>query len=159
MNGMRSTVLILALAIVGCGDSGKGGGGPGGPGGIGPGGGGPSGGPGGSFRRQTMSDLQVIGLAYHNYVDKLNKAAPNAEELKAFLAGESASAYTGLRDGTYVVHWGTHFLRDMPEGSSRTILGYHKDTPANGGLALFGDGSVREVTAQEFATTPKPKGK
>ncbi|MCI0642388.1 MAG: hypothetical protein L0Y72_15120 [Gemmataceae bacterium] len=155
MNDFRSAALVLAFAIVGCGDAGKGGPGGGVPGGPG----GPSGGPSGSFGRQTMSDLQVIGLAYHNYVDSFNKGAPNAEELRKFLTGESATTYTGLRDGIYVIHWGTRFLRDMPEGSSRTILGYHKDTPANGGLALFGDGSVREVTAQEFATTPRPKGK
>ena len=46
-------------------------------------------------------------------------------------------------------------------GSGSTVLAYEKDVPTKGGLVLYGDGFVDNVTAAEFQAKPKaqPKGK
>ncbi len=60
-------------------------------------------------------------------------------------------AYAAFEDGRYVVEWGTDPNR-APGGASRTVLAYEKATPEKGGVVAFLDGSVRNVTAEDFKT-------
>src|SRR6266545_5344128 len=106
------------------------------------------GGGGGSEDPQVQNDLKIIGLAYHNHLLEKRKTPASPEELQSYLK-ESNSAYTRLKDGTIVFIWNVD-LKDMPERSSNTIIAYHKEVPSKGGFALYGDGSARLVTAEEF---------
>jgi hypothetical protein len=67
-------------------------------------------------------------------------------------------AYPAFEDGRYVVVWGVDPNR-ASGGASQTVLAYEKDTPQKGGVVAFLDGSVRNVTAQEFETFAKPGAK
>jgi hypothetical protein len=67
-------------------------------------------------------------------------------------------AYPAFEDGRYVVCWGADPNR-APAGTSRTVLAYEKATPEKGGVVAFLDGSVRNVSAQEFPTFAKPGAK
>lgn len=67
-------------------------------------------------------------------------------------------AYSAFEDGRYVVCWGADPNR-APAGTSRTVLAYEKATPEKGGVVAFLDGSVRNVSAQEFQTFAKPGAK
>jgi hypothetical protein len=58
-------------------------------------------------------------------------------------------AYAAFVDGRYVVVWGVDPNR-APNGASQTILAYEKAAPEKGGIVAFLDGSVRNVTSQEF---------
>ena len=53
----------------------------------------------------------------------------------------------------YVVFWKVPI---SPTGSG-TVLAYHKDTPRAGGSVIMQDGSVKTMSAEEFAAAPKAK--
>lgn len=57
-----------------------------------------------------------------------------------------------LRDGSVVYLWGIGYAA----GSSK-IVAYEKQTPTEGGSVLLQDGTVKEMTADEFKTAPKAK--
>ena len=104
---------------------------------------------------QTQMDMKMIGLAYHTHLDVTRKPPARAEDLQAFLM-ESPTALGRLKNGQVVFFWNVH-IKDMTAGASNTILAYDKDTPAKGGLALFGDGSVRVLSLDEFQKTAKAR--
>jgi hypothetical protein len=54
-----------------------------------------------------------------------------------------------LNGGDVVYAWGN------PLGSGKGILAYGRNAASEGGPVLFEDGTVREITAEEFASAPK----
>lgn len=61
------------------------------------------------------------------------------------------SAAPLLRDGTLVYLWGTAFAAD-----GTLVTAHEKRTPTEGGLVLLQNGTVKEMSAAEFAAAPKP---
>ncbi len=59
-------------------------------------------------------------------------------------------AYRILRSGECVYVWGA----GLSAGSS-AVLAYEKDVPTNGGPVLLQDGSLKTLSAAEFAAAPK----
>ena len=57
-----------------------------------------------------------------------------------------------LRDGTLVYLWGAGYA-----GGSSKVVAYEKQAPTEGGFVLLQDGTVKEMTADEFRTAPKAK--
>ena len=57
-----------------------------------------------------------------------------------------------IRSGEIVYLWGTAYA-----AGSTKVAAYEKKTPAEGGWVVLQDGSVREMTADEFKTAPKAK--
>jgi len=51
----------------------------------------------------------------------------------------------------YVVYWRV----PVTTGSNTTVLAYQKDVPTKGGTVVMQDGSLKEMTAAEFAAAPK----
>lgn len=102
--------------------------------------------------RQAELDMKIIGLAYHQHLDMFAKAPFKLEELQRVL--NDPSALQRLRDGRVVFFWGVH-VKHMTNGSSATILAHDKDAPRQGGIVLFGDGSVRTISVDEFQKTAK----
>jgi hypothetical protein len=114
----------------------------------------PSGGGGGGVgamlpsvgRQMGGADLKEIGLYYLNHAS--TGRSPSRLEDMADLKREAPKIYQAIADGQYVVLWNANL--NTLAGTSNTILGYVKDAPTRGGVALFLDGSVRNITAQEF---------
>jgi hypothetical protein len=104
-------------------------------------------------REKKTNDLRQIGLAYHNCLETNKKPPAKVEDLEPFYE-KNAKITAALKDGTYVFYYNVK-LTDMTNGTSNTILGYEKDAPTKGGVVLFGDGSVKPLTADEFAKTAK----
>jgi hypothetical protein len=104
-------------------------------------------------RTKKTNDLKQIGLAYHNCVGANNKPPARVEDLEPFYE-KDAKITAALKDGTYVFFYNVK-PTDMTQGTSNTILGYEKDAPTKGGVVLFGDASVKVLTAEEFAKTAK----
>jgi hypothetical protein len=61
-------------------------------------------------------------------------------------------AYLGLLRGDIVYTWGAPLASD-----SQSVLAYEKKAPAEGGFVLLQNGTVKEMTAAEFAAAPKAK--
>jgi len=107
----------------------------------------------------TADDLKIIGLAYHNHLDAQRRAPAKAEDLAKFF-DNNARLLKLLKSGKITFVYGVG-LRDMPQGSSATVLAHEKDAAKKGGLVLFGDASVRRMSAEEFkgATIARPPAK
>jgi len=60
-----------------------------------------------------------------------------------------------LSKGTIVAVWGAGMSTDS--GSDKCVLAYEKQTPQQGGVVLMQDGTVKKMTAEEFAAAPKAK--
>jgi hypothetical protein len=107
-------------------------------------------------RVQRSNRLKAVALAYINYCDdNRGKAPAGAADLQRYVS-EFPDVSQALQNGDIVVFWNVRFPDDMQQqGTSNTVLAYEKDVPAKGGMVAMGDGSVREMTAQEFQTAGK----
>jgi hypothetical protein len=100
------------------------------------------------------NQMKQIVLAHHNFWSTNGNRGPTKPEDLAPFYENDAKITALMKDGTVVVYWGAT-LQKMTQGSSNTVLGYEKDTPASGGLVMMGDGTVKKMTAEEFAKAPK----
>jgi hypothetical protein len=98
--------------------------------------------------KKIVNDLKQIGLAYHNYISAFNKAPSKAADLGPFV--ENDKRLLGLLETKDVVFIFDVGIADMKDGTSKTVLAYEKDAPTKGGAVLYGDASVKKLTADEF---------
>ena len=107
--------------------------------------------------RKIANDLKQMGLAYHAHNDATNKAPATSKDLGPYL--ENNKRLLDLLDNKDVVFMYGVRLIEMTDGSSNTILAYEKDVPTKGGFVLYGDASVKKITADDFkkAILAKPK--
>jgi hypothetical protein len=108
----------------------------------------------------TANDLKQLGLAYHNFLDvSKGKSAPvKAEDLEPFLDQKVREKILGfLKSGQIVFIYNVR-IAEMIMGTSNTLIAYEKNTPEGGGPVLYGDGSVKTLTADKFdpASVAKP---
>jgi hypothetical protein len=109
----------------------------------------------------TTNDLKEIGLAYHSYFDKNKKGPAKADDLASFLDATNRKKLIDALKAEDVVFIYNVGILDMIDGTSNTLIAYVKDAPKDGGLVLYGDGSVKTMKADEFkkAILAKPKTK
>jgi hypothetical protein len=107
-------------------------------------------------RAQILNDFKQLGLLYHTTLDTSGKPPANLADWKD-LKKEFPKGYKAIEEGRYVFYFNVS-LKDMKAGTSNTVLAYEKDAPTRGGVVLMGDGSVKTLTADEFAKAPKAKG-
>jgi len=111
----------------------------------------------------TKDDMRQVGLAYHNYFSANNKAPATADDLAPFLDGgkDEVKRLVGLLKKEQIVFIYNVGILDMEDGTSNTVLAYEREIAKSGGFALYGDGSVKTLTADEFkkAIVAKPKKK
>ena len=62
------------------------------------------------------------------------------------------SAGVAIRNGMIVYVWGASY-----QAGGTSILAYEKSASESGGFVLLQDGTVKKLTAAEFATTSKAK--
>src|SRR5262249_45310017 len=107
----------------------------------------------------TEKDMKAIGLAYHNYLDAKAKPPAKAEDLAPYLPKADAKRLVEALKSAEVKFIYNVRVVDMTAGSSNTVVAYVKGIEKAGGLVLYGDGSVRKLTAAQFkkATLAKPK--
>jgi hypothetical protein len=60
-----------------------------------------------------------------------------------------------IKQGDYIVAWGVG--RSAAPGAANQILVYEKLAATEGGAVLLRDGTVKQMTAAEFAAAPKAK--
>jgi hypothetical protein len=107
-------------------------------------------------KKQAENDLRQIALAYHASNDTNHKPPAKVDDLKPQLEAEAAKVFQALKDGEYVVQWGTPVTG---KDTDKTVLAYQKDVPTKGGPVAMVDGFVKQMTAEEFQAAPKGKTK
>jgi hypothetical protein len=107
-------------------------------------------------QQQRANNLKQIGLAYYEFIDNpqnKGKVPTTSADLTPLLnASGGMQAAASLTDGSVVFIYGVRAPEDMPLGAGNYVLAYDATVQAQGGVVLFGDGSVRVVTAAEFPT-------
>jgi hypothetical protein len=99
-------------------------------------------------RVNPSNDLKQIALHYKSYGDGTRSPA-KLEDLPD-LKRDMAKVYQAVQDGIYVVYWNVH-----PTTSGSAILAYVRDAPTKGGVVVRFDGSIDNLTAEQFKTAPK----
>ncbi|MEZ5944459.1 MAG: hypothetical protein R3C18_23975 [Planctomycetaceae bacterium] len=95
-----------------------------------------------------------IGMAYHNFADRIGRTPTSVEELAQFSEENgSIELATVIRSDNYVILWGTPLMEGG--GPVRCLLGYHRDTPTNGGYTLDRGGFVELMESAEFNAFPQ----
>jgi hypothetical protein len=69
----------------------------------------------------------------------------------------SVAGYEAIKNGEVVVLWGTASKKegDIAKGGAEDVLAYEKETPTNGGYVVLSGGTIKKMTAAEFAAAPK----
>jgi predicted Zn finger-like uncharacterized protein len=107
-------------------------------------------------KKKAANDLKELALAYLTFLDSNQGKPPaNLEELSRFFS-KDGKVLQAMKEGKYVFLYGVG-LQAMTAGTSNTILAYEKDVPTGGGQVVMADGSVKDMTAQEFQAAPKAK--
>lgn len=94
--------------------------------------------------------LKEINEMYWHFVRSQKKPPARLGDLaKRQYEGNYSGAVQALREGKYLVVWGVN------SKDAGTVLAYEKDVPARGGPVLMADGTVKEMTAEEFRASKK----
>jgi hypothetical protein len=97
------------------------------------------------------SGLAEIGEVYKFLAYEKKPAPSKLEDLRQYIDSLPTS-WEKLEKGEYVVLWGVGLAP-----GSQAVLAYEKDAPAQGGNVLLRDGTVKQMTAQEFQAAPKAR--
>jgi hypothetical protein len=96
----------------------------------------------------------------HEVGGLLRTAGDRAPKKAADLARSEAGfplGYRAVQSGEVVVVWGARMAGEGDSGASSDVIAYEKQVPAEGGWVLLQNGTVKQMTAAEFATAPKAK--
>jgi hypothetical protein len=98
-------------------------------------------------RAQTMNSLKILGLGYINFIDTNMRGPNDWSEVKQFTG--TGPEIQALESAGCIVNWGKTF-KDATAGTSQFVIAYLPDAPTAGGPVLMLDGSVQQLTAEEF---------
>jgi len=100
------------------------------------------------------SQLKELNAVYE-YVEYSKMPAPRRKEDFAQHWDSMPNAFDRVQNGEIVVVWGIG--RSTAPGTGQQILAYEKAAPTEGGAVLLRNGTVKTMTAEDFAKTPKAK--
>jgi hypothetical protein len=108
-----------------------------------------------SARQKAVNDMKQLGMMYHNFHDAKARGPESAAEWNALVSDpEEKALVSAVAAGEYVIYWNVKFPT-LTAGTQNTVLGYEKKVPTEGGTVLMADGSVQQMTAEDFAAAPK----
>ena len=77
-----------------------------------------------------------------------NRPMPKKMADMTQLEGPYPAAATFVQNKAVVYIWGSGI--DSGPGSGTTVIAYEAETPSNGGSVLLQDGTIKQMTAEEF---------
>ncbi len=100
----------------------------------------------------TSEDLAALGAAYSKCYEENRRGLAGFEDLSSYLRTNKTDSerLVELLKTKEVVFQYNVSLGEMADGASKTILAYVKSAPKEGGLVLFADGKVKQLTEAEF---------
>jgi hypothetical protein len=103
--------------------------------------------PAGPTGAETAED--VAGMLRDHY-EQTQKAPTGVASLTDAPASHPVG-HAAVASGEFVVFWKT----PVSASAGGTVLAYHRDVPASGGFVVMQDGSVQQMSAEEFRAAPK----
>lgn len=100
---------------------------------------------------RLATELGEVAELFRLYQAEHKRPPRRLADLSRYAAGMDLG-YGALQDGRVVPVWGAS-ARSDGDG----VLAYEKDAPTAGGGVVLQNGTVKELTAEEFATAPKAK--
>jgi len=91
----------------------------------------------------------------YKYIEYSKLPLPRKPEDFADYWDSMPTAFERVKQGEFVVAWSIG--RATTPGSAEQILVYEKKAPTDGGAVLLRDGTIKQVTAGEFAAAPKAR--
>jgi hypothetical protein len=107
--------------------------------------------PSGTAMDEGKAALEDLGEMLKSLAAENRKPPAKLAELEA-VEPMIPIAGPAVRNGDVVYLWGTAYA----EGGAQ-VAAYEKKVPAEGGLVLLQDGTVKSMTASEFQAAPKAK--
>ena len=95
--------------------------------------------------------LAEIGQMLKSLADEGRKPPAKMAEMEP-IEPMLPTAAAMLRDGTLVYLWGAAYAAD-----GNKVAAYEKQTPTEGGWVVLQDGTLKEMTPDEFRAAPKAK--
>ncbi|MHB1422312.1 MAG: hypothetical protein ACYC3I_03760 [Gemmataceae bacterium] len=99
-------------------------------------------------RVNPSNDLRQFYLYYKDYEN--GQKSPSCVEDLPELRRDMSSVYKAIQEGVYIVYWNAPV-----NAGGQTILAYVPDAPIKGGVVLLMDGSVANMTPEQFQAAPK----
>ena len=96
---------------------------------------------------------ELVGV--YRYIEYSKFAVPRKVEDFNDYWDSMPTASDRIKQGEYIVAWGIG--RSTAPGAANQILVYEKKAPTEGGAVLLRDGTIKQMTAEEFNAAPKAK--
>ena len=96
--------------------------------------------------------IQELSVLLKSLADAKKKPPAKAADLAPYEA-EYLTATLGIQQGRIVYAWGSGLT------GGGTVIAYDAKAATDGGSVLLQDGTVKQMTAAEFAAAPKPATK
>jgi DNA-directed RNA polymerase subunit M/transcription elongation factor TFIIS len=107
----------------------------------------------------AQNALRQLGIAYRNFEALENRGPKNQKELSPFYENNN-EINEALTKKWITFIWGVPRSNLAENGASNTVLAYETDHDRQGvRMVLFGDGSVRGLSDEDFNNAPRAKGK
>jgi hypothetical protein len=102
-------------------------------------------------------EMKEIGVAYKKYCDAAGQPPAKAEQLSPYL-DNNKRLVDALKDKDIVFFYNVPMNKvGLPAGASHTVLAYEKKTPTKGGWVVVFDGTVSQLSVEEFKNMKLPK--
>ena len=104
--------------------------------------------------RQRRDNLASLGQAYKEMHKVAGSSPKTSDALAEWMANSSDAATRGeardcLVEGDVIVNWDVNL--GLHDNLGRFVLAFEAATPARGGYVVMGDGTVKSMTAKQFA--------
>lgn len=102
--------------------------------------------------------LREVGGLISAYTGEQKRGPQKTGDLARYEPGFPLG-YEAVKSGKIVVVWGAKMTIEEGGGNVGTsdVVAYEKKVPAEGGLVLLQNGTVKQMTSDEFKSAPKAK--
>lgn len=102
-----------------------------------------------------VNELHEIATVLRIFCGQHNRGPSRPADLAPYEAG-APLGYQAVRSGEIVVVWGA-MMPGEGEAGTDAIIAFEKKTSSQGGYVLLNNGTVKEMTANEFSAAPMGK--
>jgi len=110
---------------------------------------------GGSETPAAVNELREVESILRSF-PPARKGPSKLADLAPFEQTQSVG-YQAVKSGSVVIVWGATMPGEGSLSGSEAIVAYEQKAPTEGGYVLLQNGTIKQLTAAEFASAPKAK--